>query len=217
MERNLIMKHRYKLMGTLLATTLVVPTLTNIAQADSINGIKKAEELVEAIKNAKDGDTIRLAPPLHLDKDGYIGTVTESIADLQYKAGKAFILDKNITIDLNGNELVFRGMSVVNTGNLVIKNGTVGIMGEGKSTGMLFNEGTLSITGLASTADGRKLTPSRFINDGILFIDKNSNQIIEDGVEEREGSKFYREESTATMPIQPEVTKPEITKPEITK
>jgi len=215
MERDLIMKHRYKLVSTLLATTLVAPVLTNVTHADTITGIKKAEELVKAIENAKDGDTVKLAPPTHIDQDGYVGVISESIAGLQNKEPKEFVFNKNITIDLNGNELIFRGISVVNTGNLLIKNGTVGVMGEGKSTGMLFNEGRLSITGLASTADGRVLTPSKFVNEGTLFIDKNSNQTIEGGVDERDGSKFYREETIqpATETTTPGATTPVVPTP----
>src|SRR3712207_3349714 len=128
MERDLIMKHNYKLVSTLLATTLVAPVLTNIAHADTFVDISTDTELIEAIKNAEDGDVIKLAKPRHLDPNyikGYLGTITEG------KAGtKELILSKNITVDLNGNELLFRGIDIVNRGTLVIENGTIGLIGE---------------------------------------------------------------------------------------
>ncbi|MDH2924819.1 hypothetical protein EV693_10231 [Nicoletella semolina] len=114
---------------------------------------------------AKNGDTITLAQPsfvIGYGNGGYLGSINEQTA-----RGKLYTFDKDITIDLNGNELIFRGVTVINEGSLTLKNGTISIMDEGNSVGNIFNDGTLTITGSATERNnGSKLTAAEFINNG---------------------------------------------------
>ncbi|MDO4814925.1 MAG: hypothetical protein Q3988_07485, partial [Gemella sp.] len=147
---------------------------TLVAQAETITGISTPQELVAAINKAKAGDVIVLDTPRHMNNyvSGYMGTINVQIAN----NSDVITIDKDLTIDLNGNELLLRGVDLVNEGNLTIKNGTIGMIGEGTANGTVYNNGTLTLTG--KTAGDRTLTPANIVNNGELLVGDDSNQQI---------------------------------------
>lgn len=190
-------------LALMLATPSIATVIPQVVYAAEFKNITSQLQLLAAIQQAKNGDTIQLAPPSwSQNSGGYIGSIREIDVN-----GKEYTFNKDITIDLNGNELIFRGVTVVNEGNLTLQNGTIGVMNDGSAPGKIFNTetGSLSITGSAklrpNDSTGKTLTSAEFINEGKLFIDQSSNQKIHDEVQ-NQGGTFTRE-LEATQPNTP--------------
>ncbi|WP_156398706.1 YSIRK-type signal peptide-containing protein, partial [Ligilactobacillus hayakitensis] len=186
-----IRKYSFGVTSVLIGMTFALGTgaivQPNLVKADTAATTKtvtrevtNAQELVSAIKNANEGDTIKLGA-------GFKDSLTEANV-----GGKILTLNKDIIIDAGGQTLTLRGVNLVTAANVTLENINLNLLGEGTSAGTITNEGDLTlnnVTTLISQAQA-EVRPSIVSTQGKVTIKSGTSETKFDKLEVKNGSNL---------------------------